>query len=354
MKNRMSKFTLLPCVMGLGLVGLFANESSAQYYYNNGGTYYQPVSNAWAQNLFKKTKHNFGTVARAAKTEHVFTFKNTTKETIEIQHIAVSCRCTLPTIETKVVKPGEIGKIRAAFQTRLFVGQRGASLTVSMKKGNNYSSTILRVDGYIRQDVVVHPPSIQFPKVLSANGGKTAVRILYAGRNDWKINKVSSGIKGLKLNLKETKRQHGRVEYLLEADLPKDMPNGQLMGIVNLETNDFNQKSFPVNFYANVVQPIQIRNNVELTIKDGKVIGSKLFLASTEAFKILDYECPSCPVEIKLNEKQKKVHMYRVTTKDASMNMKKGRSEHKLILKTDHPSQPEAVVNVVVNVLAAN
>jgi len=351
----MSKFTLLPCVMGLGIVGLFASESSAQYYYNNGGSYYsQPASNAWAQTLFKEKKHNFGTVARAAKTEHVFTFKNTTKENIEIQHVSVSCRCTLPTIETKIVKPGETGKIRAAFQTRLFVGQRGASLTVSMKKGNSYASTILRVDGYIRQDVVVHTASIQLPKVIAADGGKTSVRILYAGRNDWKIEKVASGLKGLKLKLKETKRQHGRVEYLLEADLPKNMPTGQLMDVVTLHTNDFNQKSFPVNFYANVVQPIQIRNNVELTIKDGKVIGSKLFLASTEAFKVLDYECPSCPVEINLNEKQKKVHLYRVTTKDASMNMKKGRSEHKLILKTDHPNQPEAVVNVVVNVLAAN
>jgi len=55
----------------------------------------------WAQGLFEAKDYNFGTVARAAKAEHVFSFKNEGDQPIEIMSVSVSCTCTKPEILTR-------------------------------------------------------------------------------------------------------------------------------------------------------------------------------------------------------------------------------------------------------------
>ena len=183
------KFTALAAIASIVAVPC-TSEVQAQYYQNR---YQQTSASAnWAQSLFPNRDHNFGTVAKAAKAEHTFEFKNEFDQPIEILSVNPSCTCTLPEVPTKIVKPGETGQIIAKFQTRKFSGQRGATLNISMKKGNDYSTALVSVKGYIRQDVVVHPPEVDLPKVIASQGADTSVKIYYAGRSDWKITDIKS------------------------------------------------------------------------------------------------------------------------------------------------------------------
>ncbi|MEZ6078390.1 MAG: DUF1573 domain-containing protein [Pirellulaceae bacterium] len=67
--------------------------------------------------------HDFGTVARAANTEHRFYVKNNHSSDMHISSIRASCGCTTPIVETEWIKPGETGSILARFNTGTFTGK---------------------------------------------------------------------------------------------------------------------------------------------------------------------------------------------------------------------------------------
>lgn len=319
----------------------FAQRGNRNYNYKPAA----PAQN-WAQTLFSETSHSFGTVARAAKAEHTFSFKNESDQPIEIVGVTASCTCTKPEVPTKLIQPGAEGQIVAKYQTKLFTGQRGATLNVSLKKGNSYGTAILRVDGYIRQDVVVHPESVELPRVLAAEGGTSKVKILYAGRSDWKITEVKCEQANMQFKLTELLRQNGRVEYELETTIPKNHSLGLVQDIITVHTNDKNLTSFPVALSANVVQPIRFAEVLELHVSEGATAIEKLLMASSNDFQIIDFECESCPVQVKLDGETRKVHQLEVTAE----GMNEGRTEHILKLTTNHPQQPTASIRLIIDV----
>lgn len=304
-----------------------------------------PTQN-WAQTLFSETSHSFGTVAKAAKAEHTFSFKNESDQPIEIMGVTASCTCTKPEVPQKLIQPGEEGQIVAKYQTKSFSGQRGATLNVSLKKGNSYGTAILRVDGYIRQDVVLHPESVELPRVLAGEGGTSKVKIMYAGRSDWKITDVKCAQENMQFKVTELVRQSGRVEYELEAAIPSGHSLGLVQDIITVYTNDKNLTSFPVALSANIVQPIRFAEVLELKVSEGSTAIEKLLMASSNDFQIIDFECESCPVQVKLDGEKRKVHQLEVTAE----GLNEGRTEHILKLTTNHPQQPTASIRLIIDV----
>lgn len=339
---RVKSFTAVVAIASLAV--LPALPANAQYYqqqYRQSGQ-----SSNWAQALFPNRDHNFGTVARAAKAEHVFEFKNESDQPIEILSVTPSCTCTLPEVPNKTVAPGETGQIIAKFQTRKFTGQRGATLNISMKKGNQYGTALVSVKGYIRQDVVVHPPAIEMPKVIASRGEDTSVKILYAGRSDWKITDVKCSNDAVEIEAVETVRNNGRVEYELKASIAGNKPQGRIQDVVTVYTNDRNLSSFPVPVSANIVEPIRVPEKLEVTVSEGDSVTEKLLMASGTSFQIIDYECDTCPIKVNLDSESKKVHQLLLE----ATGQQEGRSEHVLHLKTNHPDQQLATVRLILNV----
>jgi len=58
----------------------------------------QTLAQDWAKKMFKVTKHDFGTVARGAKSEFRFEFENIYEEDLHIAGVRSSCGCTSPVI----------------------------------------------------------------------------------------------------------------------------------------------------------------------------------------------------------------------------------------------------------------
>ena len=128
----------------------------------------------WSATAFPIKKHDFGTVAVAAKTEFNFPIYNNFSSTMHIRSVRTSCGCTTPFLDSEYIEPGETGGIRARFNTDTFRGKRGATVTVVIDKPF-YSEVRLRVDGYIRSDIVFHPGSLEFSKL---NQGEKHVGML--------------------------------------------------------------------------------------------------------------------------------------------------------------------------------
>ena len=166
----------LPLVVVVGLLLLGAAPARAQ---------------DWAKQMFSETSHNFGNVARGAKTEHRFVFRNKYKEDLRVVGVRTSCGCTTPTITKQDLKTHETSEVVATFNTKTFLGQHGATLTVTIDKPF-FAEVQLRVTGNIRGDVTFDPPFIDLGNVDLGKGAERKVRVTHSGSTPWEIKDVRS------------------------------------------------------------------------------------------------------------------------------------------------------------------
>lgn len=149
----------------------------------------QASAQQWASDMFKVKDHDFGSIARGSKSEFKFQVKNPFMEDVHISSVSSSCGCTKPRIEKQTLKTYETGSIIAKINTKAFLGNKGATITVHIDKP--YPATVLlHVKSYIRSDVVFTPGSVVLGDVEQGESSNRKVRVSYAGRSTWKINEV--------------------------------------------------------------------------------------------------------------------------------------------------------------------
>ena len=138
----------------------------------------------WADAMFPIKRHDFGDVAVAAKCEVRFPIENKGNQTVHIKSVRASCGCTTPIIETNYIEPGQTGTILARFNTDTHRGKKGATLMVIIDKPN-YAEVQLKVDGYIRQDLVFNPGMVEFVKIANALDHTRSVNFTYDCSTDF-------------------------------------------------------------------------------------------------------------------------------------------------------------------------
>ena len=241
---------------------------------------------AFTEDLFEKKTHDFGTVARAAQIDYVFEFTNNTENAIEMSSVRTSCNCTTPTVVKKVVQPGEKGGVKCRFNTRSFLGNRRATVTATFSRPY-FAEVQLEVRGYVRRDIVVHPPAIDFKNIPEGKGGSQKVGIEYAGNNDWKIKEVTASNPNIELELQEKHRGNGLVGYELVAKLKPSAEPGFLNAYqVVLKTNDNRLNEFPISVSGKVEETISLSpKDFDLAaIKKGETIQKRLVLKRSRRF----------------------------------------------------------------------
>lgn len=280
----------------------------------------------WANNAFPVKTHNFGTVAVAAKTEFRFPIRNTTDQDMHIRTVRASCGCTTPIIESKSIPPGGNGSILARFNTHTFKGKRGATLTVVIDRPY-YSEVRLRVDGYIRSDMVFHPGAVEFGKVDQGDAITKSSKLLYAGRNDWKVLEVKSNKPWLMPRVEQTLRGNGRVNYDIQVDMREDAPVGFFQDELIVITNDRSMPRVPLRVTGSVESALTISPQAIAlgTVKPGQSIKEKLIVRGKEPFTIECLNCEGWRVEFDPTDKEKSTHILfpKFTPEDATKGPQK-------------------------------
>ena len=254
--------------------------------------------------------HDFGTVARAAKTEHRFTIKNPFDQEMRLAGIRASCGCTTPIIETKVIPPGETGTILARFNTGTFTGQKQATLTVTLDRPR-YTELQLVVRGYIRSDVVFFPGEAQFGQIDQGEPHNLEIALDYAGRSDWEINRIEAPNKFVSTEFEEVSRQAGRIRYKINVEISPDAPSGFLKNQLVLHTNDRRLTTVPLALYANIQNSIQVSPQaLELgSLTAGEPTNKRLVVKAKQPFRVLGVESESLNVDFEPADSSRKVHM---------------------------------------------
>jgi hypothetical protein len=267
----------------------------------------------WARKMFKETRHDFGTVARSAKTEFRFSFKNIYVEDVHVSGVRASCGCTTPWLTKDTLKTYDEGELVAHFNTDRFTGQRGATLTVTFDRPQ-FAEVQLRVDGYIRTDVVINPGSVEFGSIDEGAGAQKQLDVNYAGRGDWKIVDIKSGNPHLKAEAVETSRQGGQVSYRLNVSVDRDAAPGYLQDQLLLVTNDRRAVQVPLAVEGRVVSELTVSpSSLALgRIEPGETVTKQVVIQSKEPFRVTAIDCDNPNLECALTAdaaQAKRVHL---------------------------------------------
>ena len=287
----------------------------------------------WAKKMFTGTlDHDFGTVARAAKAEHVFEMVNPFKETIHIASVRASCGCSTPTIMKDTLATWEKGGIHVRYNTRTFTGRRSATITIVIDQPF-YAEVQLYVKGYIRSDVVIHPGVVQFDTIDEGSFAEQEVTVNYAGRSDWQIVDVQSGNTNFEVELDETRRQSGRVDYKLLVRAKDSLGAGYFNDQLVLVTNDSRARQVPLRVEGNVIPGLTVSPASLFlgVVKPGQQVTKKLIVKGKEPFKITRVACEDGCFEFQPSQERKRLHIVPVVFTPA----KAGKIAQKIQIETD-------------------
>lgn len=268
------------------------------------------MAQAWATKMFKETSHDFGAVARGAKTEFEFELTNIYEEDLHIASVRSSCGCTSPRITKPDLKTWEKGTIVAQFNTRSFVGKKAAVVTVTFDKPY-YAEVQLMVSGHIRSDVIVEPGEVQFGDVDQGTAKNAELTVQYAGRSNWKINDVRSECDYLTVKLKREEQGGGRVGYRLDVGLKDNAPPGNIQQEIILVTDDIKFERISVPVFANVLPPLTIAPKMlDLgDLKPGESKQQRLVVRGKTPFAITEISCEDPRFKFKVPEGEKGTHL---------------------------------------------
>lgn len=306
------------------------------------------------QGLVSERMHDFGTVARGSRQEKIFEFVNTTDSDLMLTGVKTSCGCTKPKILTPQVKPGQTGKLSAVFDTVNFYGNRGATLTVSVKKTGTTAQNgeiQFSVKGSIRRDVVLSPGEFSFDDVIISQEADRVAKVLYAGNAQWKILEVKSTNPNLSAEAREVSRDQsrGRVTYELVVKLSGKQDAGSFNEFLTIVTNDAKTNGMPVAVKGIVKSRIEVSPIQLGTINQGQTVKKKLILKSSRPFSIKEIKSGDSRIQFEAAEGEKNLHVLTYTLDTSKL----GQIDEDLTILTSDPDQPVAKVGFSAQIIEA-
>jgi len=242
--------------------------------------------------MFEETEHDFGAVPRGSKQEYAFRFKNLYKEHVHVADVHSHCGCTTPWIEKDTLATHETGEVRVRFNTKSFLGARGATITVTIDEPV-FAEVQLQVRGFIRSDVVFTPGTVDFGSVTAGEQGSAELKVAYEGSHDWEIVDVRSANLFLEVELDEMARRGGQVGYRMLVHLKPGAPAGLLQDQLAIVTNEAGSEILLLPVEGQVTSPLTVSPASLFlgAMTPGETVQKRLVVRGSKPFRILKVEC---------------------------------------------------------------
>lgn len=256
-------------------------------------TFTAPVlGKEWARKMFERTEHDFGVVARGANAEFDFELQNIYQEEVHISSVRSSCGCVSPSIVNDTLETWQKGKIHVKFNTRAFLGQKKATVTVTIDRPY-FAEVQLQLSGFIRQDVVFDPGIVDFGQIDGGTEEVKSVNINYAGKDSWAIVDVETPSEFILARWRETQRGKGRVGYELQVRLTGQAPAGYITDHVVLVTNDQHLQRIPLELRGRIVPSVTVSPSaLQLgVLTPGQKVTKMLLVKGARPFQVTRVHC---------------------------------------------------------------
>ena len=302
----------------------------------------------WARKMFKVHEHDFGTVARGSEQKFRFEITNLYKEDVVIDSVRASCGCTIPSIEKQTIKSLESGAILATYNTKSFVGSRGATVTVTISKPF-FAEVQLQIDGFIRGDVVFVPGKIELGNIKHGATVTQEVTVKYAGRSSWKITDVQCDKDYYEVEIIDRSLVANQVHYRLLIRLKPEAPVGYIKDDLVLITDDADKGKLKLAVTGNVIAPVTVSpaSMVLGTVPPGTQVIKRMVVKADQPFKITGVTADQDGFSFEVSKEMKKVHLVPMTyvaPREAAM------INAIIRISTDIQDAPSLSSNVSVNV----
>ncbi|WP_020676779.1 DUF1573 domain-containing protein [Geopsychrobacter electrodiphilus] len=110
-----------------------------------------PISAFAAPDVTSKVlNYNFGEVAQGDKVGYTFRFKNSGDEMLEISSVSSSCGCTAALLSSKRVAPGDMGEIKATFDSGRFRGHVSKTITMTSNAAT-HPQVFFKLEGTVKE-----------------------------------------------------------------------------------------------------------------------------------------------------------------------------------------------------------
>ncbi|MEL7496507.1 MAG: DUF1573 domain-containing protein [Planctomycetota bacterium] len=305
----------------------------------------------WPKRMFTEFEHDFGSVQYGETPTYRFEIENPFNETIHIQSIRSSCGCTVASATKQTLKTWEKGEIVCKFNTpAVGPGPKQATVTIRFDRPV-VAEAQLTIRGNIVNQISVVPPSIDFGQVTENKYPVKKISLSSAGNPELRIQDVKSTFGHISVQLQETMRSNGMVNYDIFTQLKDSVPQGFSQGELYLVVSEgrnvdgtLRLRNVPVKFNAQVVSSLQVSPEVLSLgpLAPGEVATKKVFLKSDQPFKIRDVRCLSDAFRVKADPEAKKVHIVEVTYKGED---DPGRHECDLSFFVEYPDATNTATN---------
>jgi hypothetical protein len=270
----------------------------------------------WAEKLFKEKHHDFGSVGRNAKTEHAFVLENCFEEDVHIAAVRSSCGCTNPVVPKRTLKSWETGEVIAQFNTKSFIGDKSAAITVVIDRPY-YAEVVLMVKGKIRSDIVLTPGEVNFGDVDVGETRNFDLSMTYAGRKEWSITDVRGDIDWLEVRMDPVVKQGMTTKYKMKLTLKDTAKVGDLHEEITIVTSDPEEPYFRIPVSARINPPVSVTPKLVSigNIKNGQSAQTRLMVRSKKPFAISQVECEDPRFTFDIPKGEKTLHVIPVKVK---------------------------------------
>ena len=298
------------------------------------------LADPWADALFPVKRHDFGVVARNARTEYVFEMENCYAADVHVAGVRASCGCTTPYVLQHDLTTYERGGIRVVFNTGSFVGRHGATITVTLDRPR-FAEVQLRIDGEIRGEVTAEPSGLEFGSVEVGTAAERQLVVSYHGaRSDWRIEEIRAAGPHVSLRAEPFESASARRAYRLTAILKADAPAGYYNEPIVLVTSDPTAREIPIQVTARVQPPLTV-NPSQLffgVVRTESRVTRKLVVIGKEPFRVLSIECDDC-FHYQASDTARKIHVIPLTF---TAGDQAGKLQRTITVRTDLSGGTEA------------
>lgn len=289
--------------------------------------------------LFDKRVHDFGNVPIGPLLSHEFTIKNTTKDTLHIYNVRVSCGCVAAQATKDTVAPGQSTTIYASMDTRRFVGSKTVTVYVSFDRPR-YEEIALQVTAYSRSDIGLSPDTLSMGTIK--RGATPIAEAELSLLDGTKITeaKAESGY------VQVTTREISPGRFMLSAKLRPDTPVGKWYTDIWVTTTQ-DGRSAKIRIPLNVeVEPslLAIPSTLNFdAVAVGEPVKKSVTIRASQPFKIVKIEGgDGVFVATPMTQEAKPVHIVTVSFKPGH----EGKFDGNLKVLTDLKDESKVEVKV--------
>src|SRR5262249_23913934 len=196
----------------------------------------QASASSWADSMFDELSRDFGSVPRGPTLSHPFRLVNTSKQTVHIADVRVSCSCTTARALQTTLGPGQETAILVQMDTRRFSNAPAVTVFAPFDQPR-FEEVRLWVQANSRDDVVILPDSLAFGRIKRGTSPTASVTVSFLGNDQYQIEEVRSESNYVKPVCKLVRREAGEVTYQLSATIRGDAPPGNWLTAGRLKTN---------------------------------------------------------------------------------------------------------------------